>query len=375
LVLDLGLFPSLITPYIHTDMIKINQVEEIHLELTTLCNARCPLCVRNANGYPHNFGYPETSLSLEQVKQIFSVDFIRQLRLIDFCGNFGDFIMAPDAADIVEYFRSVNPTTTITINTNGSARDREFWTRVGRCRVEVIFDLDGLEDTHAMYRVDTNWQNIIRNAQTVMAAGSRAIWKMIKFRHNLHQIDACREMAQDLGFYRFDLTDHGRDYGTAFDRKGNMTHILGIVDERNGPRTIDQIIHWKDHTTPRQPPEEKETLDCYSNRSRTIFIAANGEVYPCCYLGAFPRTFKDGPWYDLVHTQLKDIVDKVNNNALEIGLAAATEWFNLIEQRWAVKKYQDGRLILCDSHCGRKYQHWERQLLDKKESSNAIMDT
>jgi MoaA/NifB/PqqE/SkfB family radical SAM enzyme len=355
-------------------MITIGQVREIHLELTTLCNARCPLCVRNANGYPHNFGYPETSLSLEQVKQIFPVDFIRRLHLIDFCGNFGDFVMAPDAVEIVEYFRSVNRTTRITINTNGSARDREFWTRIGQCNVEVIFDLDGLEDTHAMYRVDTNWQNIIRNAQTVMAAGSRAIWKMIKFRHNLHQIDACREMAQVLGFYRFDLTDHGRDYGPAFDRQGNMTHILGIVDDRNGPRTIDQIVQWQHHTTPRPLPEEKETLDCYSNRSRTIFIAANGDVYPCCYLGAFPRTFKDGPWYDQVHTQLKTIVDSVNNNALQVGLAAATEWFNLIEERWKIEKYKDGRIILCDSHCGRKYQHWERQLLSKKESDNATMD-
>jgi MoaA/NifB/PqqE/SkfB family radical SAM enzyme len=240
--------------------------------------------------------------------------------------------------------------------------------------VEIIFDLDGLEDTHAMYRVDTNWQNIIRNAQTAMSNGSSAVWKMIKFQHNLHQIDACRDMAKILGFYRFDLTDHGRDYGPAFDRHGNMTHILGIVDDRNGPRTIDQIIQWKDHTTPRLPPEEKETLDCYSNRSETIFIAANGEVYPCCYLGAFPRTFMDGPWYDLVHTQLKTIVDHVNNNALEIGIEAATEWFNQIEERWKIEKYKDGRLILCDSHCGRKYQHWERQVLNNKEISNGTVD-
>ena len=296
-------------------MITINNVREIHLELTTLCNARCPLCVRNANGYPHNFGYPETSLSLEQVKQIFSVDFIRQLRIIDFCGNFGDFIMAPDAVEVVEYFRGINPRTKITINTNGSARDREFWTRIGQCSVEVIFDLDGLEDTHSIYRVDTNWKNVIRNAQIVMANGSSAVWKMIKFRHNLHQIDACREMAKNLGFYRFDLADHGRDYGPAFDRQGNMTHILGIVDKQNGPRTIDQIIHWQQHTTPRSLPEEKNTLDCYSNRRETIFIAANGEVYPCCYLGAFPRTFKNNSWYDQVHTQLKTIVDHVDNNA------------------------------------------------------------
>jgi len=301
------------------------------------------------------------------------VDFIRQLRLIDFCGNFGDFVMAPDAVDIVEYLRSINKSAKITINTNGSARDREFWTRIGQCNVEVIFALDGLEDTHGMYRVDTNWKNVIRNAQTVTESGSLTVWKMIRFRHNEHQIDECRQMAADLGFYRFDLTDHGRDWGPAFDRQGNMTHILGIVDERNGPRRIDQIIQWKDNTDPRIPPPEKETLDCYSNRSETIFIAANGEVYPCCYLGAFPRTFMDGPWYDLVHTQLKTIVDHINNNALEIGLEAATEWFNLIEERWKIEKYKDGRLILCDSHCGRKYQHWERQVLNNKKVANGTM--
>ena len=82
----------------------------------------------------------------------------------------------------------------------------------------------------------------------------------------------------------------------------------------------------------------------------------------------------DGPWYDLVHTQLKTIVDHVNNNALEIGLEAATEWFNQIEERWKIEKYKDGRLILCDSHCGRKYQHWERQVLNNKEISHGTVD-
>ena len=350
-------------------MITIDNVREIHLELSTLCNARCPLCVRNASGYPHNFGYPEVSLSLEQIKQIFPVKFIRQLRLIEFCGNFGDFVMAPDAVEIVEYLRSINKLADITINTNGSARDREFWTRIGKAKVNVIFDIDGLEDTHALYRVDTNWKNIIRNAQTVIENGSRAIWKMIKFQHNEHQISQCRQMAIDLGFYRFDLADHGRNTGLAFDRQGNLTHMLGVVNERS----IDKVIHWKDNTIPLAPPPEKETLDCYSTRNETIFIAANGEVYPCCYLGAFPRTFKNGTWYDLVHTQLKGIVDEVKNNALEVGLGPATEWFNLIEDRWKIKKYEDGRIILCDSHCGTKYQHWEREVLNNTETSNGTV--
>ena len=57
-------------------MIALDQVKDVTIELTTLCNARCPLCMRNANGYPHNFGYPETSLSLAQSKRLFSPVFI-----------------------------------------------------------------------------------------------------------------------------------------------------------------------------------------------------------------------------------------------------------------------------------------------------------
>jgi MoaA/NifB/PqqE/SkfB family radical SAM enzyme len=341
-------------------MITYYNVKEIHIEVTSLCNARCPLCVRNANGYPHNFGYPETSLSLEQVKQIFPVEFVQQLRLIDFCGNFGDFVMAPDGVEIVEYFRSINKSARITIGTNGSARDKEYWARLGKTNVEIVFALDGLEDTHSLYRVDTNWKTVIRNAKIAMENGSKGVWKMIKFNHNSHQIDECRKLAAELGFDRFDSTDHGRDSGSVFDRKGNLTHILGDPAATAGLRTTESLIQWKAHMKPYVPSPESDTLDCMSTRSETIFIAANGEVYPCCYLGAYPKTYKNGSWYELVHTQLKEIVDTVKNNALEVGLKSAIEWFNQIEERWNIKKYKDGRLILCDSHCGKNFKHVTR---------------
>jgi hypothetical protein len=54
----------------------------------------------------------------------------------------------------------------------------------------------------------------------------------------------------------------------------------------------------------------------------------------------------------------------LNNNALEVGLESALAWFNSVEESWNKTKYTDGRLILCDAHCGTKYQKWDRKTLE-----------
>jgi MoaA/NifB/PqqE/SkfB family radical SAM enzyme len=344
-------------------MISIDQIKDVHIELTTLCNARCPMCERNANGFPYNFGYPESSLSLSDIQKIFSCDFIKQLRSFTVCGNYGDFVACPDALEIINYVRASNSDIKITISTNGSARNNKFWTQLSVARPEVSFCIDGLEDTHSLYRLDTNWAHIIRNAGAFISAGGSAVWKMIKFDHNQHQVDACRKLAHDLGFIRFDLADHGRSSGSAFDRSGNLTHQIGsgIIHT-----TTENIIHWKHHTESIEwvsKKQEKNSLDCYSQRAKSIYVAGNGEVYPCCYLGFFPRTFANSHWYSRANGQLTDLLTE-SNNAVEVGLEAAIDWFSKIQQKWAIEKYQDGRLLMCDEHCGSdRYVFLERQKL------------
>jgi hypothetical protein len=90
-------------------VIQFNEIRDVHLEISSLCNASCAWCPRNFWGYPYNGGYPELNLTLDHAKTIFSPDFLQQLTSIRINGNFGDIVMNPQGADIVDYFFSVNP--------------------------------------------------------------------------------------------------------------------------------------------------------------------------------------------------------------------------------------------------------------------------
>ena len=321
------------------------------MEFSSLCNARCPLCPRNLYGYPYNRGYEETSLSLELIEKSFSPDFIKQLGMILVNGNFGDFTANLESIDILKYFKQHNPSLFIQVSTNGSARNAEFWRELGNINnTKVEFCLDGLEDTHHLYRQDTDFNKIIQNAKTYMAPGGYAVWKMIKFDHNQHQIAEAEQRSKEYGFKEFQLEDHGRNNGPVFDRKGNLVHVMG---DWNAHTKIEEIIEFHADTTkkyqyPAYNPNRK--LDCFTKNNNSIYIAADGRVYPCCYMGFNPLTYNKG-WHGFVNGQIKPIV--YNNSLHETTLEETIRWFGKVESSWAKTSTEDGRLIQCDITCGK----------------------
>ena len=333
-------------------MIPYQDIQGLHLEISSLCNASCPWCPRTFWGYPYNGGYPETNLTLAQAKQIFNPEFLMQLKNIRINGNFGDIVMNPEGPDIVDYFLYCNPGVSIKIHTNGSARPRSFWKRLSHPNIEVAFALDGLEDTHHLYRQNTVWQQVIRNAQIVIGAGGNASWQMIRFKHNEHQIQECRQMAEELGFKSFDLISDGRDTAPVFDKTGKLVHMLG---DYRGEKEFEVLFYNKTHDTilleditSHKIPKQK--IDCEAKRDRMIYVSANGDVYPCCWTGVYPRTYGRGQYHQAANQQIVDIIQP--NNALEHPLEECIQWFDRVERSWSIKDYQQGRLVVCDDNCG-----------------------
>jgi len=341
-------------------MLTLDQIRRIHVELTTRCNARCPMCMRNYRGFEYNSGYPDCELSLEQFKHILTPavlamimrppdSFSHGFQGVSFNGNLGDFASARDAVEIVKYLTDQN--VNVHVNTNGSLRNTAWWAQLAHPRVTVGFALDGLADTHHLYRQDTDWNKIINNAQAFIAAGGCAVWRFVPFEHNRHQEAECRALAKKLGFSNFENIYDGRDSTPVFSRTGEYSHQIG-PDSRPTAAipNIQDLLHshvtWFDAQTVRSAKDVTPLkLGCTHKMNREIYIAADGTVYPCCYLGFYPDTMKH-PGND----QIRPLMHQ--NNALEHDLEHCLAWFDQVEQSWTKESIAAGRLYACVNSCG-----------------------
>ena len=332
-------------------MYNLQDIGHVHLELSSRCNAACPLCPRNLNGYPYNDGYVEHDMTLAEAKTIFQPEFVKQLNKIQVNGNFGDAVMNQETVDILEYFRSVSSRLKITMSTNAGARDKAYWESLARLNIEVLFCIDGLEDTHSLYRQNTLYSTVIKNAKIFIAAGGRAVWKMIKFKHNNHQIEQATQLSRELGFYQFQLVDHGRNQGPVFDQHGKLVHVMGDppttdFNKMLQSRSKDEVL-LEDISPNRKPC----AINCQVKKQRSIYVSSTGDVYPCCYLGFSPKTYGHGNYHAAANAQFRDFVKE--NNALEYDLAHCISWFSKIENTWDIPTFEQGRLVICNDVCGK----------------------
>jgi MoaA/NifB/PqqE/SkfB family radical SAM enzyme len=327
-------------------MLNYQDLRSVHLEISSRCNAACPDCLRNYRGVDIVDTYPVCDMTLEQFKKIFTAEFLQQLIHFSINGNYGDFVTARDGVEIVEYIVESNSQLYLEISTNGSARPK-IWERLAKSRPAVYFRLDGLADTHSLYRQQTDFDFVLDNAKKFIAAGGEAIWAMIKFDHNEHQIEECRRLATDLGFSRFDLVDAGRNTMPVFTQDKRLSHVIG---DYRGSTNFDKLYtgykyYEIDPTVAVRSETENKKIDCYAKKMQEVYVASNGEVYPCCWLGYYPLHSNSRP----SSVQLKPLIKE--NNALEYGLKHAIAWFNRIEESWD-KTVPEGKIYECNQTCG-----------------------
>jgi MoaA/NifB/PqqE/SkfB family radical SAM enzyme len=311
-------------------MYNLKDIKSIHLEVTSKCQASCPMCARNIQGGIDNPFMTVTEITLEQFKEWFPVTLIQHLDRLFMCGNLGDPIIAKDTLKIFQYLTEVNPNISLGMNTNGSAKSWQFWKELARLNVHVRFGIDGLIDTHSLYRVGTNWLKIIDNAKHFIKAGGEATWDMLVFEHNKHQIDSCKELSEELGFKYFVSKNTARfKEGSlnVIDKQGKTTHILYPTDRSR------QIII----------PEESKVIKCKVAKEKSLYVSATGNLLPCCWL--------DNEWFNPNHPHRIDYMDKIGKYP-SLHKSTLTEifdsnYFNKIADTWNVSPLKD-----CSRQCG-----------------------
>ena len=345
-------------------MFACSDVRRVHLELTTRCNAACPMCSRNERGGFQIPDLPQVELTLSDVQKIFTPAFVTQLTQIWLCGNYGDPILARDTVEIVAYFKACHPRLRIGMNTNGSARKPDWWRRLAPFVDDCHFGIDGLADTNHLYRRRTHWDTIMANASAFIEAGGVAHWEYIVFRHNEHQIEEARGLAQQMGFRKFRLRKTGRFFFggrlqpslSVKDRKGEEAYILE-------PTTLSELINTSSAALGAMADAsgynqylDRTEITCKSQVEREIYVSAEGLVFPCCYLASFYRGSgrkKDAQFLKLVERRGgRQMIDGREHGVVSI---VSDELFQkMIPESWSRPSVADGRLATCSSTCGKQ---------------------
>lgn len=209
------------------------KIKSLDINITNYCNARCPQCHRtDTDGLGKVDWLPLTSWSIDDFKKKFPKETLDDVADYSFCGTWGDPMMAKDIEKIVEYIID-NSKSTITITTNGSIRDEEFWWNFGiKCgnRLSVVFDIDGVdEDMHQKYRRGASLEKVLKNMNTLSQTPATTLSQSIIFKHNQDYKEDILKLAKNNGSENHEFCISNRFY---FDNKLNdKFHFKNEVGE------------------------------------------------------------------------------------------------------------------------------------------------
>jgi MoaA/NifB/PqqE/SkfB family radical SAM enzyme len=316
------------------------------------------MCSRNYHGGIKNPLLKLSSWSLADFKKILTKEVLIQIKGFYFCGNFGDPIINDDLLEMIKYSVSINPNLYIRIHTNASARSEEWWKTLAKTlplKHNVVFALDGLEDTHSIYRVGTDFTKIINNATAFIKNGGTAEWCFIKFRHNEHQVDLAKKTAASLGFLKFTEKNSARfissDEFDVLDKNGNVKYQL--YKPRNSKKSEISYDLIKDYKQILQ----NASIQCAVKKTKEIYIDAQRNVMPCCFLASTPYNFSGDK--DIESNFRKDTKQQYEELRKELGdISALTQSIKSIisSETWQKvwdKYWNNGKLYTCSRVCGK----------------------
>ena len=289
------------------------QIHKLQVDITSHCNARCGACIRNVDGGETRPGLPLTHFDVDVWKRMATVDtkgwWVRQLTLN---GNWGDPMMHPHLVEMLEVWIDAHPESMISIATNGSMRSTKFWSDLATVlrtssHHKVDFAVDGMEDTHHIYRRRTVFSKLKENIKAFTQAKGNAIAVMTMFEHNHHQIDEVKELSRELGCRQFNARRSHSDHMLIKDGK-EQYEIKGWYPTGNGEHIIDNDeaeikVRFEENDWPLSSNRDRIWLEanerfeelwedyipskCPWKDDGEVQIDPWGIVWPCCHISLY----------------------------------------------------------------------------------------
>lgn len=275
----------------------------LHLEPTSDCNARCPQCPRTfSTTLKTNPILSIEEWSPDEIKTILENKFFKNLKKILINGNFGDVVKHTCPKEFLQEIVKKKDIA-VEIRTNGGAQPASFWTWLGQqLNVTVEFGIDGLSDTHHLYRRNTRFDVIMKNAKAFIAAGGNASWAMTVFKHNEHQVKKCKKLALKTGFSSFkarpstrwnnskDLIVVDSQYHESYrlepaseieDRYSSLPSDTYDISKYHDKPLVSSIDTSPDKST---LPIKKCAIKCHVQSTKSVYLSSDKKIWPCCWM-------------------------------------------------------------------------------------------
>jgi MoaA/NifB/PqqE/SkfB family radical SAM enzyme len=351
-------------------MIEKENIRIVHVEASSRCNSQCPMCSRYTG---HGFVQPdleEGDLTADVFYKLFTPEFTNQLDHVYFSGVYGDPCLNKLLPEFVNYLMD-NGCKSVSIDTNGGYRGEDWWASLARPNVLINFALDGT-DNEALekYRIGVKYDKVYANLKAFVAAGGNAQWNFIVFKHNEHQVETAKKLAEELGAkFRLKVTQKFRgkkDFKVMVENE----HVFTLEppdQEEYRHNNIGKVEHipitmFKFEIKNFSKLNNNKIL-CKSLERKEVYLAANGKLMPCCYLGTHTHD-SPGAWNLNENYNLKDFdlnmhsVDTILKRQYNIS----SKWNDTIE---------NGNLITCLHTCGNE-ENTTLYIDDKLKKENIL---
>ena len=245
-------------------MLQIKDIKALNIEVSARCIGHCPFCSRQQKIRT----FKEHVITLSEFKLLPDF-FLKQLKRMIFSGNFGDLCSNSEFVEIAKHAKLTNDGIALGGDTHGALQNEDWWKSLGGVFHDgcMVFCVDGLADTHSLYRRGTHFHKTVRNIKAFTSSGGVAHWKFIAFEHNEHQIKEAEVLARDIGCSRFYVIS-SRDYNDTLRRPKRFNFQI----------KRDVFLSYQ----AKLDDKDRQAL-CKPLNNRSIYIAADGTVHPCCF--------------------------------------------------------------------------------------------
>jgi len=231
----------------------------ITIEPGAICQLKCVLCPQ----WKDTFNFSKEFLKLSQFIELIELfkSTVEHINLY----NWGEPLLNPDLPDMIKYSNKYNIDLTIHSNMNYlTPKLAEELITSGPFNLSVSIDAAS-EKSYKLYQVGGSFDKAITNLKILLkikkqlkTASPNIKWQFLVFRHNEHEIDKAKRLAEEIGVVIKIAYAESKDKLEPDNPKYNMENFHEKFVKEHG-RLCDEL--W-----------------------RGPVIHSNGEILPCCMI-------------------------------------------------------------------------------------------